>query len=122
MERNPWDKVLSHYHMNASRKGGALTLDQYLAIGKFPLNYVRYTDPSGNKIIVDRIVRYENLMAELAEVFARLGVPFDGSLGVRAKSEHRTDRRPYQEVFNETQRRIVEEAFAKEIDLHGYRF
>ena len=122
VERNPWDKVLSHYHMNASRKGGALTLDQYLAIGKLPINYVRYTDPSGKKIIVDRIVRYENLMAELAEVFARLGVPFDGSLGVRAKSEHRTDRRPYQEIFSETQRRIVEEAFAREIDLHGYRF
>jgi len=25
-------------------------------------------------------------------------------------------------VFNEQQRRIVEKAFAKEIELHGYRF
>jgi hypothetical protein len=41
---------------------------------------------------------------------------------VQAKSEYRTDRRPYQEIFNDQQRQIVEKAFAKEIQLHGYRF
>src|SRR6267378_3433834 len=56
------------------------------------------------------------------EVFAQLNIPFDGTLGVAAKSEYRTDRRPYQRVFNEEQRRVVERAFAKEIELHGYRF
>ena len=49
-------------------------------------------------------------------------IPFEGTLGVQAKSEYRTDRRPYQKVFNDSQRRIVEKAFAKEIELHGYRF
>ncbi len=94
VERNPWDKVLSHYH----------------------------TDRSGTKIIVDRILRYENLLPELGEVFSQLNIPFDGTLGTAAKSEYRSDRRPYQEIFNEEQRKIVEEAFAKEIELHGYRF
>jgi hypothetical protein len=49
VERNPWDKVLSHYHMHAYRLGGALSLDQYFARGKFPINYPRYTTPSGSK-------------------------------------------------------------------------
>jgi len=71
---------------------------------------------------VDRILRYENLTAELSEVFTQLNIPFDGTLGVAAKSEYRTDRRPYQQVFNEEQRRVVEKAFAKEIQFHGYRF
>ena len=122
VERNPWDKVLSHYHMNASRAGGALTFDEYLTRGKLPLNYPRYTDRSGQKIIVDRVARYENLLADLAEIFARVNVPFEGTLGVTAKSEYRTDRRPYQQVFTENQRRIVERVFAREIELHGYRF
>ena len=141
VERNPWEKVLSHYHMHAAREGGALTLDEYLARGRFPTNYFRYTDRSGTKIIVDRVLRYdvdgiarpgaeaadrvlryENLLAELGEVFSQLSIPFDGTLGVAAKSEYRTDRTPYQEVFNDKQRRIVEKAFAKEIELHGYRF
>jgi hypothetical protein len=122
VERNPWDKVLSHYHMHTAREGGSLSFDEYLARGRFPINYFRYTDRSGRKIIVDRILRYENLTAELSEVFAQLNIPFDGKLGVAAKSEYRTDRRPYQQVFNDAQRRIVEKAFGKEIELHGYRF
>jgi hypothetical protein len=122
VERNPWDKVLSHYHMRAARAGGSLSLDEYFARGRFPINYFRYTDRSERKIIVDRILRYENLLAELRDVFSKLNIPFDGTLGVTAKSEYRTDRRPYQQVFDKERRRIVEKAFAKEIELHGYRF
>jgi hypothetical protein len=122
VERNPWDKVLSHYHMHTAREGGSLSLDEYLARGRFPINYFRYTDRSGKTVIVDRVVRYENLLPELGEVFAHLNIPFDGTLDVAAKSEYRADRRPYQEVFNDEQRRTVEKAFAKEIELYGYRF
>jgi hypothetical protein len=56
------------------------------------------------------------------EVFAYLDIPFPGTLGIAAKSDYRADRRPYQEVFNDEQRRVIEKAFAKEIDMHGYRF
>jgi hypothetical protein len=122
VERNPWDKVLSHYHMHAARKEGALSFDEYLARGRFPINNFRYTDRSGKKIIVDRVVRYENLLSELGEVFAQLNITFDGTLGIARKSEYRADRRPYQDVFNEEQKRIVEKEFANEIELHGYRF
>lgn len=122
VERNPWDKVLSHYHMHAAREGGALSLDEYLARGRFPINYFRYANRSGTKIIVDRVLRYENLLTELGEIFFQLNIPFDGTLGATAKSEYRTDRRSYNQVFNDEQRRIVEKAFAKEIELHGYRF
>ena len=122
VERNPWDKVLSHYHMRAARQRGSLSLDEYLATGRFPLNYFRYTDPTAEKIIVDQVLRYENLMDDLGEVFSKLNVHFEGNLGSRAKSEYRTDHTPYQLVFNAEQRKIVETAFAKEIGLHGYRF
>jgi len=108
--------------MHVTREGGSLSLDEYLARGRFPINYFRYTDRSGEKIIVDRILRYETLTAELSEVFSQLNIPFGGTLGVAAKSEYRTDRRRYQQVFNDEQRRIVEKAFAKEIELHGYCF
>jgi hypothetical protein len=122
VERNPWDKVLSHYHMHAAREGGSLSLDEYLGRGRFPINYFRYTNRCGTRILVDRILRYENLAAELSQVFSQLNIPFNGTLGVSAKSEYRSDRRLYQQVFNDSQRRIVEKAFAKEIELHGYHF
>ena len=122
VERNPWDKVLSHYHMHAAREGGSLSLDQYLARSRFPFNSFRYTNRAGTRIIVDRILHYENLIRELGEVFSQLNIPFEGTLGVQAKSEFRTDRRPYQQMFNDEQRQIVEKAFAKEIELNRYCF
>jgi hypothetical protein len=122
VERNPWDKVLSHYHMHAAREGGSLSFDEYLARGKFPINFFRYTDRSGKRVMVDRVVYYENLLADLGEIFSQLNIPFDGKLAVATKSDYRSDRRPYQEVFNDEQRQMVEKAFAEEINLHGYRF
>jgi hypothetical protein len=121
VERNPWDKTLSHYGMINYRAGGNITLDDYFSAGKFCVNYPIYTDKAG-ELIVDRVIKYESLMDELGEVFGALGIPFNGTLGVKAKAEYRNDRRPYQEVFSDKQRRIIEEVFAKEIELHGYNF
>lgn len=122
VERNPWDKVISQYCMLNHRSGGKLPIHQYMAGPDLPINFPRYMDPSGSRIIVDRVLKYENLMDELDDVFRMLGIPFEGTLNVNAKSEYRTDQRPYQEVFTEEQARYIERIFSKEIDLHGYGF
>ena len=120
VERNPWDKTLSYFHMMNARQGGGLALDRFLAGNDFPINYPKYTDGEG--VIVDRVLKYERLNEELREVFDALGIPFAGSLGVNAKSEYRTDRRPYREVYTPAQAKRVGEIFAREIELHGYEF
>jgi hypothetical protein len=118
VERNPWDKTLSYYHMMYHRRGGGLTFDQFLAEGDFPIDYPKYTEPGNpERVIVDRVLRYERLNEELAEVFGQLGIPFTGSLGVNAKSEYRTDRRPYREVYARRQFNLVATVFAHELDL-----
>jgi len=121
IERNPWDKTLSDYHMFKDRSSGKLSLDDYLDNDVFCLNYPKYTDLNGN-LIVDKVIRYENLMSELSEIFERVNVPFSGSLGVKAKSEHRVDSTPYNKVFSEKQRQLITEAFSKEIEMHGYTY
>jgi hypothetical protein len=118
VERNPWDKTLSHYHMVNANAGGTLTLDEYIDRGSFCINYPLYTDRNG-KMMVDKVIRYESLISELAKVFDKLGIPFEGTLGVRAKSDYRRDRRPYDEVFDARQREVIEKAFSREIELHG---
>jgi hypothetical protein len=120
VERNPWDKTLSFYHMQNAREGGGLSLDEFLRRREFPVNWPIYADDTG--VIVDRVIRYEQLTAGLDEVFTQLGIPFIGSLGVNAKSEYRTDRRPYRDVYSTTQADLVAQAFAREIEIHGYRF
>lgn len=123
VERNPWDKALSYYFMHRHRAGGRLTLDEYLAGDTFPVNYPRYTEAGDPcRILVDRIVEFDSLNAGLSEVFAQVGVPFEGKLDVFAKAEYRSDRRPYQQIINPEQAERIRQIFQVEIDLHGYRF
>ncbi len=121
VERNPWDKTLSHYHMVNYRAGGNISFDEYIEKGEFCINNRLYCDDTGG-LLVDKVIKYESLIDELGHVFQELGIPFNGSLGVRVKSEYRKDRRPYQEVFSIDQRAVIEKAFMKEIEMHGYVF
>ena len=73
-------------------------------------------------ILVDEIVKYESLNEGLEDILQRLGIPFDGSLTIRAKSKYRKDRKPYQKVYTNKQKTIIENAFKDEISLHGYKF
>ncbi|CAH9017712.1 sulfotransferase family protein [Candidatus Nitrosacidococcus sp. I8] len=123
VERNPWDKIISYYHMAKFRANGNLSLDEFLATGVFPINFPRYTEPSDpTKIIVDKIIYYEYLTAGLEKIFKKLNIPFYGSLGVQAKSEYRTDYRSYQNILTVEQAQKIQDIFATEIKLHGYRF
>lgn len=121
VERNPWDKTLSHYHNLNGFANGQLTIDQYLANGDFCVDHQKYTDHAGN-LMVDRVIKYESLNEHLMEVMGELGIPFSGNLMVKAKSEHRQDRRSYQEVLSDKQRQLISELFSAETRLHGYGF
>ncbi|MGB9989633.1 hypothetical protein [Pseudoduganella rhizocola] len=128
VERNPWDKVLSHYFMTKNSPahnlglGPDITLDRYLERGPMCLNHPHYLAEDGQTILVDRVLRYESLDVELGEVLPMLGIPFSGDLGVRAKSGYRTDRRHYREVLTPSQAAAIETMYRREIDLFGYRF
>lgn len=122
VERNPWDKVVSMWHMERGRTGRDLSLREYLAHGRrFPLNEPLYTDGSG-AVIVDEVLRYERLDEGLARVFERVGVPFPGSLGIRTKAGYGRPKRSYREAFDDETRGMVARIFAREIALLGYEF
>jgi hypothetical protein len=123
VERNPWDKTISHYFSRRSRRNSDLTFEDYLMEKRFPINSPKYTDLSDpEKIIVDDILYYERLVEDLSRVFQRLGIAFNGSLGVNAKSDYRTDRRHYRYLYTARQAALVGEAFNHELSLHGYKF
>ncbi len=123
IERNPWDKTLSWFWMKREGRGSVHTFDEFIKNRKFLLNFPKYTDgKTRSHIIIDRIIQYETLSQELAEIFQTLGVPFSGSLDVFAKSGFRQNRQPYQEIYTDEQRKIVSHAFKKEIEIHGYSF
>jgi hypothetical protein len=123
VERNPWDRTLSHYYMLKhyvlrERGDEAFSVDDYLDNGEFCHNLPIYADSDG-KILVDRVLRYENLANDLADMFGSLGVPFDGDLGCDAKSEYRPNRKPYPEVLSAIQIRRLRDIFKNELALHN---
>ena len=121
VERNPWDKTLSHYFMQKYRSHGQLSLKDYFERKGFCLNHPIYTDQR-DQVLVDRVVKFEALNDSLSALFADLNIPFSGVLSVKAKSEYRDNRAPYREMLSDEQRGIVAKVFAKEIAMHGYSF
>lgn len=121
VERNPWDKTMSHYYMKRQKAGSNYSLEDYFNQADFCLNIQRYTDKN-TTVIVDRVVHFEHLGKDLGEIFNTLGIPFDGELGITAKGNIRKDRRHYREILSTKQKQVVEKVFEKEISLHGYLY
>jgi hypothetical protein len=108
--------------MNSKYGNGKWSFDEYLKSNQLCFNYPLYMDWQQSNVIVDKVVKYEQLNQDLTEVFQLLNIPFNGYLNVRAKSEYRQNRKPYWEVYTKEQKQLVSDLFWKEINLHNYSF
>lgn len=122
VERNPWDKTVSDYCMHRHRSGNRLSFDEYLAAGRFCRSWELYTDTDNRTVLVDQVIRYERLNAELGELLPKLGIPWSGSLDVYAKAGYRQDKKPYQEWYTGRQKDLIARVFSDEIREFGYEF
>lgn len=123
VDRNPWDQVVSTYFMRKSRSEPSLRWEEFLDRRDFYRNHLSYTDPEDRRhVLVDRVIRYEDLHNGLGEVFDAVGIPFDGDLGARAKGDYRTDRRHYRDFYTPAQADIVAEELSAEIELNDYSY
>lgn len=127
VERNPWDRAISsYYHVYSDEKYESEprpSLGDFIRSGGLNIlkekGFRSYTIDGA--VAVDQVVRFESLDDELELIRKRLGIPEPLQLP-RAKGAFRKDRRPYSQVFSPEDRKIVEELFADEIRLMGYRF
>ena len=121
LERNPWDKAMSLYYWRTQHIRPRPPLLTFLrSLMRTELSdWEMYT--IDGQLAVDRVCRYENLESELADLRRTLGLPVDLELP-HAKSQSRTDHRPYQVLMGRKEREIVARACAREIALLGYTF
>jgi hypothetical protein len=117
VEREPVDKVLSHYSMLVKspynkKKFKDLSFDDYMNRRKFPIDAPKYTDNNG-LLIVDKILKYEDLNKELMPVASHLGFNFE--LSTKAKSGFRLDLQ-----ISKEHSEIIYEAFASSNRFTGY--
>lgn len=120
VDREPVSKCVSMWRMFSADSSFAhydpsLTWDEYVERGEFPVNDDIYLDRDGS-LMVDRVLKYEDLSAELLDVTARLGIPFEG-LKARAKGGlAKCD----ELVVTPQQRQRIYDAFAPTLPFTGY--
>lgn len=117
VEREPVDKCISHYSMlkkSDFRRIEGLTWEAYLRRGLFPRDHAKYTTLWG-RLMVDRILRYETLDADLAVLASELGFPFAGlQTTAKAGLRDRVD-------VSAADRRRIYRAFWRSLRHTGYR-
>jgi hypothetical protein len=124
VERHPVDKCLSHFAMkkyseyHRTWRSYFLTWNRYVNEGKFPIDYGNYTDKDST-LLVDRIIKYEDLDHELSSVLQGLGVPWAG-LTSRAKGGYRRARMLSADEVKPHHRASIMAAFAASNRLTGY--
>ncbi len=82
-------------------------------------NWDRYA--IGENIVADRVVRYENLGPELAEVFAKIGLDKEIKLD-RHRANYRDKSVGYREHYTDFTRDLIAKWYQREINEFSYTF
>lgn len=131
IERNPWDRAVSRYwwqQYHLKRRGRTPFADvgeclAYLARERshWLTNWGHYAIE--DTIAVDRVMFYETLEQDLAQLQRDLDI--DGNLSLparRAKAGYRPKGLHYREILGEKERSLIDALCAREIETFGYRF
>lgn len=130
--RNPYDRTVSDYFWRTRGYKPRPSFAEYvyqLYYRKIPPAELGLVDDpvdswalytKENRIVVDRVVRYENLADDLSEAFIEAGISWDRWLP-KAKTKSRQQRR-YRDYYTSKEIEIVEEYFRNEIDMFSYEF
>ena len=120
IERNPWDREVSHYYWRLRNPKTRPPFRDYVLDTKRKMinNFDIYS--IDGKIVADVVLRNERLAADYAALSERLGCAMPPL--PRVKAIYREDRRPYQELFDEETRAVIARRYAKEIEAFGYEF
>lgn len=126
IERNPWDRQVSLYTHREWKKGkDNANFDRDMrSLVYRSTEYCRLDNWSiyaiGNEIVVDRIIRYETLAQDVAEIARILGI----DLGERLpRMREYGPRRPhYSLYYSDATRDMMARWYWREIQAFGYRF
>lgn len=123
VERNPWDRAVSlYYYLYGRDTDHRPTFSQFLhgADPKELSNFHLYA--IDDQIAVDRVVRYEDLLSGLSEVWSAAGIP--GSVELpRAKGNLRpVEAHDYRRLFSDEDASLIARVCQPEIRAHGYTF
>ncbi len=127
--RNPFDKVVSNFwfQLSESQRIRLSAVDfrvvralfgSWVALGALPQDQEVYK--IDGQVVVNQIVRYENLLPDVESVCSRLAIPWDPGRLPRFKSEYRVRGESFPEYYDSRSAALVAGAFAWELEHFGY--
>ncbi len=124
IERNPWERQVSLYAHRQWKTGRPMNFDRDMrSLWYRNTEYCKLDNWSiyaiDGEIIVDRMLRYETLKADIAALFAELGLA-PPEMGRRRA--YAPDRPHYATYYSDATRDLVGRWYAREIDALGYSF
>ncbi|MCK5515440.1 MAG: sulfotransferase family 2 domain-containing protein [Desulfobulbaceae bacterium] len=121
-ERNPWDKVVSYYFWKKHGQSRTVPSFREYVLNKthrLPQDARLYFD--NTEMMVDKVYEFWDLKNEIPRLCKTLKIPFSGEIP-REKTGIKSDRKPYQEYYDDETRTKVAEVFAREINAFHYVF
>lgn len=124
--RNPWDKVVSFFHMSHPRVKERPREQVFARFRRF----VAESDQLGEDLdtytidgrpVAHEVIRYETLGADFARVCAALGIAAPPLEAVKTDARG-ADRIDYRDYYDDAARERVAARFAPDIALLGWRF
>lgn len=126
VERNPFEKVVSHYHKrNEVDWNNSLTLGQWMEKSnkwKFPYSYHLYT--INDEFVLDDIIFFSQL-EEVGKIFEKLGIPYNGEIEGDINVGYWKDNKNYREYFeneNKKYTKWIKKYYKPEFKLWGWEF
>jgi hypothetical protein len=121
VERNPWDRAISQYWFRMRLLDEPIPMLEFFETAPQHMmsNLLYYA--IDDRVVVDRILRYEELDQQLPELSDRIGLREPIELPT-ANAGWRDDRRPYREVLGPQEKEVIARRCAREIELLGYEF
>lgn len=117
--RNPFDSLVSDFYFNKPDMG----FEEYvLRKDKKDFEENLAIIFLNGQSVVDVVIRYENLQADIEAACEQLQIPFELSRIGQYKTEFRKEKKPYRDYYNSTTRAVVEKHYGEYMNLFGYQF
>lgn len=128
-ERNPWDKCISSYKFHKSIGNVSCGINEFISLEKIrnkqtnvvfsplPLDWPLYTYQ--NKVITNKIIKFENINNDLQEIIAHLSIPanINDFTSIRLKQ---TAAKQY--TLNKQSINKIHKLFSREINYFNYTY
>lgn len=129
--RNPWAKTVSDYFWRTQRIEAPPVFEAYVDAlvsgaslgGLMPRNHDNWPMYAiGDRVAVDRVIRFENLTDELSQVLAELGLDWDKWLPHAKARKGLGASGDYRSLYTPRTAQAVAQLYAREIAEFGYAF